>query len=84
MSRDVVRASYDFLPTKAQALKFKSPQCHFNYVYQQAIMTLLADREFLHNGVDDEVMSIQYGWGLADICLGLYKQSHKSCNCRIV
>lgn len=62
---EVVRSSYNFLPTKAQAMKFKSPQCHFNYIKQE-IMTLLTNGEFLHYGVDDEVMSVQFDWGLAD------------------
>ena len=83
MPWDVARASYNFLPTKAQAVKFKSPQCHFNHIKQE-IMTLLTDGEFLHDGVDHEVMSVQFSWRLADTYIGPYKQSHKSCNCRIM
>ena len=55
LAQEVVRSSYKFLPTKGQAESFRSPQHHFNYIKQQ-IMMLLTDGEFLHDGVDDEVV----------------------------
>ena len=73
LSREVIWTSYKFLPTKAQAANFWSPQHHFNYIKQE-IMELLMDGEFLHDGVDDNVMCPSIGWSL-DLA--------NACTCRI-
>ena len=75
LSQEIVRTSYEFLPTKAQAASFQSPQHHFNYI-KWKIMELLMDGEFLHDGVDDNVkcLFILTSQGLTD---ALTLESHQ-------
>ena len=75
LSQEIIRTSYEFLPTKAQAASFWSPQHHFNCI-KWKIMELLSDGEFLHDGVDDNVMClfILTSQGLTDV---LTLESHQ-------
>ena len=75
LSQEIIRTSYEFLPTKAQAASFWSPQHHFNCI-KWKIMELLTDGEFLHDGVDDNVMClfILTSQGLTDV---LTLESHQ-------
>ena len=75
LSWEIVRTSYEFLPTKAQVASFQSPQHHFNYI-KWMIMELLTDGKFLHDGVDDNVkcLFILTSQGLTDV---LTLESHQ-------